>query len=154
EEEAFRALLGRHGPMVLGVCRRLLRDPHAVEDAFQATFLVLLRRAASIARPELLGNWLYGVAYRVAARARQQAGRRARRDGPLPEDLPAAPDEDPAWRELRPLLDAEIARLRERYRQPVVLCYLEGRTCEEAGRLLGCPAGTVKSRLSRARDQL
>jgi RNA polymerase sigma factor (sigma-70 family) len=154
EEEAFRALLQRHGPMVLGVCRRLLRDPHAAEDAFQATFLVLLRRAASIARPELLGNWLYGVAYRVATRARQQAGRRGLREAPLPAEVPAPPDEDPAWRDLRPLLDAEIARLQEPYRQPVVLCYVEGRTCEEAGLLLGCPAGTVKSRLSRARELL
>jgi RNA polymerase sigma factor (sigma-70 family) len=154
DEEAFRALVQRHGPMVLGVCRRLLRESHLAEDAFQATFLVLVRRAASIARPELLGNWLYGVAYRVATRARSQTVRRRLHEGPLEETVPALAEDDSTARELRPLLDAEIARLQERYRRPVVLCYLEGRTCEEAGQLLGCPAGTVKSRLSRARDLL
>jgi RNA polymerase sigma factor (sigma-70 family) len=153
DEGAFRALIARHGPMVLGVCRRLLRDPHRADDAFQATFLLLVQKAAAIARPESLGNWLYGVAYRVAARARRQDA--ALPTFPAPDDLPApTPDEGPTWLELRPLLDAEIARLRERYRRAVVLCYFEGHTCEEAARLLGCAAGTVKSRLARARDLL
>jgi len=155
---AFAALVERHGPMVLGVCRRFLRDPNDVDDAFQAVFLVLVRRAGDIRRKELLGNWLYGVACRVAVRARSLAARRpsttlSEADGDrIAADLrrPSSrePDEGGSW------LHEEVERLPRRYRAPVVACYFEGRTHEEAAALLGCPLGTVKGRLSRARDLL
>jgi RNA polymerase sigma factor (sigma-70 family) len=151
DQAAFETLFWRHGPMVLAVCRRLL-GPADAEDAFQATFLVLVRKAASIGRREAVGAWLYRVAYRVALRARSSA--RPAMDLP-PEGPPAAPDEEAAaWRDLRPLLDEAIAGLPEKYRAPVVLCYLEGRTNEEAARELGCPKGTVAVRLMRARERL
>jgi RNA polymerase sigma factor (sigma-70 family) len=153
DESAFAALVRRHGPMVLGVCRRLLPDAHEAEDAFQATFLVLVHKARSIGRPELLGPWLHGVAYRTAARARQAARGRARR-----REEAAPPGDDPAdevaWRELRQVLDEELGRLAHKYRAPLVLFYLEGKTTEEVARLLGCPKGTVLSRLARGRDRL
>src|SRR5262245_43708802 len=123
DEDAFATLMERHGPMVLGVCRRVLRDPHDADDVFQATFLVLVRKAASLRRPERLGNWLYGVAYRIALQARAGAARRRARERPV-EDMPAvAPVDAKVWDELRPLLDEEINRLPEKYRCPVVLCY-------------------------------
>ncbi|HKI35243.1 MAG TPA: sigma-70 family RNA polymerase sigma factor [Gemmataceae bacterium] len=151
DEAAFEALFWRHGPMVLAVCRRLL-PPADAEDAFQATFLVLVRKAASIGRGDAVAAWLYRVAYRVALRARATA----RPAVELPEEgPPAAPDEEAAaWRELRPLLDEAIASLPEKYRAPVVLCYLQGKTNEEAARELGCPKGTVAVRLMRARERL
>ncbi|MDR3621303.1 MAG: RNA polymerase sigma factor [Paludisphaera borealis] len=158
DEAAFEALVERHGPMVLGVCRRFLRDPNDVDDAFQAVFLVLVRRAGDIRRKDLLGNWLYGVACRVAVRARSMAGRRpattiSETDGDqiavdLRRPTSREPDESQSW------LHEEVERLPRRYRQPVVACYFEGRTHEEAATLLGCPLGTVKGRLSRARDLL
>src|SRR5262245_12953330 len=155
--EAFAALVRRHGPMVLGVCRRVLRDGHTAEDAFQATFLVLLRRARTLDRRRSLAGWLYTVAYHIALRARTDAERRRRTEaaagGPHTQG-PAEPQAEWRWRELRPVLDEELDRLPEQCRAPVVLCYLEGRTNEEAGRLLGWPVGTVKSRLARARDLL
>jgi RNA polymerase sigma factor (sigma-70 family) len=139
--------------MVLGVCRRLLRDAHEAEDAFQATFLVLVHKARSIGRPESLGLWLHGVAYRTAARARQAARRRARE-----REAAAMPDGDPAvevgWRDLRQVLDEELGRLAHKYRAALVLFYLEGKTIEEVARELGCPRGTVLSRLARGRDRL
>jgi RNA polymerase sigma factor (sigma-70 family) len=153
DQAAFAALVQRHGPMVLGVCRRVLGDAHEAEDAFQATFLVLVHKAGTIGRPELLGPWLHGVAYRTAARARQAARRRARE-----REAVAMPDGDPAvevaWRELREVLDEELGRVAHKYRVPLVLVYLEGKTTEEAARLLGCPKGTVLSRLARGRDRL
>jgi RNA polymerase sigma factor (sigma-70 family) len=153
DEAAFAALVQRHGPMVLGVCRRLLHDAHEAEDAFQATFLVLAHKARSIGRPELLGPWLHGVAYRTAARARQAARRRARE-----REAAAMPDGDPAvevaWRELCQVLDEELGRLAQKYRAPLVLFYLGGKTTEEVAQLLGCPKGTVLSRLARGRDRL
>jgi RNA polymerase sigma factor (sigma-70 family) len=154
DEAAFAVLVERHGPLVLGVCRRVLDDAHAAEDAFQATFLVLVRKAGSIARPEQLGNWLYGVAYRTAARARGAAARRRAHERRAAERTagPAAPE--PEWPDLRAVLDEELARLTQRYRAPLVLCYLEGKTTEEAARELGCPRGTVLSRLARGREQL
>ena len=153
-EAAFTALLQRHGPMVLGVCRRLLREPHDAEDAFQATFLVLVRKAGSISKPELLGNWLYGVAYRTALKARAKSARRRSVERQV-VDLPAvAPSAAGDWADVRSLLDELIRRLPAKYRVPFVLCYLEGRTNEEAARLLGCPKGTVLSRLARARERL
>jgi RNA polymerase sigma factor (sigma-70 family) len=154
DEEAFAALVRRHGPMVLGVCRRVLRHTQDAEGAFQAAFLVLARKAGAIKRPALLGNWLYGVAYRTSLKVRTETARRRSRvttaiDSPME---PAAPDSTPD--DLGPLLDEEIRRLPEKYRRPFLLCYLEGRTNEEAARLLGCPKGTVLSRLAWARQRL
>jgi RNA polymerase sigma factor (sigma-70 family) len=156
DEAAFATLLRRHGPMVLSTCRRLLRNEHDAEDAFQATFLVLVRKAGSLGQPELLGNWLYGVAYRTAVRTRAGESRRRARERPLVEqDLPAAEQvADFVWRDLWPVLDEEVHRLPDKYRVPFVLCYLEGKTNEEAARQLGCPLGTVLSRLARARERL
>src|SRR5262245_41014271 len=127
DEGAFEVLVRRHGAMVLGVCRRLLRNEPDAEDAFQATFLVLAQKAASLRQGELVGNWLYGVAYRVAVRARTYAARRRALQRPLP-DVPAAESSDEvSAQELRAVLDEELSRLPEKYRAPVVLCYLEGR---------------------------
>jgi RNA polymerase sigma factor (sigma-70 family) len=151
DEAAFAALLRRHGPMVLAVCRRILHNSHDAEDAFQATFLVLVRKARSIGRPELLGNWLYGVAYRTALAARGAAvKRRAReRDMAKPEAV-----EDAGTPELPALLDRELVRLPEKYRVPLVLCDLEGKTRKEAARHLGWPEGTLHGRLARGRLML
>jgi RNA polymerase sigma factor (sigma-70 family) len=157
DEEAFAALVARYGPMVLGVCRRLLDDSNDVDDAFQATFLVLVRRAGSIRDRDLLGNWLYGVAHRVAARARADVARRRSRlwrEGEAAMATGAGPDRGPCLDETGSLLHEEVNRLPEKYRVPVVLCYLEGRTHEEAARLLRWPVGTVKGRLARVRDLL
>jgi RNA polymerase sigma factor (sigma-70 family) len=154
DEAAFEAILRRHGPLVFGVCRRVLFNAQDAEDAFQATFLVLARKAGVVVPRSLLGNWLYGVAYRVAARARKIACRRHTREQ-SGADLTAVPDrEQVADPELAPLLHAEVARLPDKYRSPVVLCYLEGKTNEEAARQLDWPVGTVKIRLSRARELL
>ncbi len=152
DELAFAALVERFGPMVAGICRRWLADPADVDDAFQATFLVLVRRARSIRDPDLLGNWLYGVAVRVARRARTEVAGRRLREGPWQE--PAAGEGAAGERNLRSSLDEEIGRLPEKYRRPLVLCYLEGLTHEEAADRLGCPVGTVRSRMARARDRL
>jgi RNA polymerase sigma factor (sigma-70 family) len=154
DEGAFEALLWRHAAAVLGVCRRVLGDAHEAEDAAQATFLTLARKAAAIGRRQAVAAWLYSVAYRAALRAQS---RRPRTVVQSPRDLgtvPARPDEDPAWRDLRPVLDEEIGRLPAKYRAPFVLCHVEGRTNEEAARELGCPVGTVLSRLARARQRL
>jgi RNA polymerase sigma factor (sigma-70 family) len=152
EETAFALLVQRHGPMVLGVCRRVLGDHHEAEDAFQATFLVLVRRAGAIHTREALGSWLYRVAYRVAARARHE---QARRRAAAPEATPPAAAPDPAdaatWAELRQALDEELRRLPVKYRAPVVLCCLEGKTHEQAGRELRWPKSSVTARLDRAR---
>jgi RNA polymerase sigma factor (sigma-70 family) len=152
DEAAFELLVWRHGPMVLGVCRRVLRDPHAAEDAFQATFLALARKAGGIARGGAVAPWLYRVALRAALRARATAAKRAAR--PLPADLPAPDAGTRAEDDWRPILDEEINRLPERYRGPVVLCHLQGHTLAEAARQLGCPRGTVAVRLVRARQRL
>jgi RNA polymerase sigma factor (sigma-70 family) len=154
DEEAFTALVQRHGPMVMGVCRRLLGNHHDAEDAFQATFLVLARKARSVGRPELLGNWLYGVASRTALKARARAAERRRKEGRAVPPAADDPTSDVIWADLRPVLDEEVSRLPDRFRIPFVLCYLEGRTNEEAARTLGCPKGTVLSRLATARERL
>ncbi len=152
DEAAFEVLLWRHGPLVLGVCRRLLRDAGDAEDAFQATFLTLLRKAASIRRGESVAGWLYRVAYRASLKA--SAARRAS-PGSLPDDLPdGASEGDVAWRDLRPVLDEEVNGLPLRYRTAFVLCCLQGKTNAEAAAELGCPVGTVLSRLSWARRRL
>src|SRR5829696_6979379 len=156
DADAFEAILVRHGPMVLGVCRRVLDDPHDVDDAFQATFLVLIQKAGSIRDREVLGTWLYGVARRVAVRVRVNSRRRNTRERTgLPLCEPAAMSGDHGGvDELRALIDSELERLPERYRAPLVLCDLEGQTHEQAATQLRCPVGTVKSRLSRGREQL
>ena len=152
-EDAFTILLERHGPMVWGVCRRLLPDRDAAADAFQATFLVLVRRASAVRVDDSLGPWLYGVSRRVAARARATSlRRRARETGGVEAVAGPAPDPDRAER--LAILDEEIGRLPERQRAAVVLCDLEGLPHEEAARRLGCPVGTVESRLSRGRQRL
>jgi RNA polymerase sigma factor (sigma-70 family) len=153
EEAAFELLVWRHGRMVLAACRRILHDAHDAEDAFQATFLALARKAGSIGKGEAVAAWLHRVACRAALRARGD-----RRLTPADPDAFPDPGRDPteeaAWRELRPVLDQEVGLLPERYRVPVVLCYLEGRTYDEAARVLGCSRGTVGTRLARARELL
>src|SRR5262245_54780486 len=154
DEAALEALVCRHGPMVWGVCRRLLFDHHDAEDAFQATFLVLVRKAASIASRELVANWLYGVAHQTARKARATAARRRAREklmARIPE--PVAPPEA-ARNDLEICLDAELNSLPAKYRAPTVLCDLEGKTRQEAARELACPEGTVAGRLARAREML
>jgi RNA polymerase sigma factor (sigma-70 family) len=154
DEAAFAELLRRHGPMVLGVCRRVLRNVHDVDDAFQATFLVLVRKAGSLSTPEAVGNWLHGVAYRTALKARTAAVRRRQCEQDM-ADVPAPEASDAVlWSSLRPVLDEEIQRLPAHYRTAFVLCHLEGMTNDEAARCLGCPTGTILSRLSRARERL
>jgi RNA polymerase sigma factor (sigma-70 family) len=152
--DAFAALVRRHGPLVLGVCRRVLRNEADAEDAFQATFLVLARRAGSIGQPERLGNWLYGVASRVAQKARAEAARRRTRQEPV-TDMPARRDDrGPDWEDLREVLDDEVRRLPDKFCAPLVLCYLEGMTREEAAARLGRSAGAVKGLLERGRELL
>ncbi len=158
-EAAFSALVDRHGPMVFAACRHLLGgDAHAAEDAFQAVFLILARKARSIRVNDSLAPWLHGVAHRVAARAGRDRRRRRDRDGldaaagvPSGDD---GPESIAGRRETRALIHEELRRLPARYRAPIVLCYLEARTHEEAARQLGWPVGTVRGRLSRARDLL
>ncbi len=153
DEIAFEALVARHAPMVLGVCRRVLGFTSDAEDAFQATFLVLVRRARDLSPRDAIGPWLYGVAVRVAARARSQAARRRSQATPLENTLADRPGRglDP---DLLEILDTELRRLPGKYRSPLVLCYLEGRTHEEAARELQWPVGTVKGRLARGRELL
>ncbi|MBY0526915.1 MAG: sigma-70 family RNA polymerase sigma factor [Gemmataceae bacterium] len=161
EESAFATLMQRHGPLVLSVCRRLLTDANDVDDAFQATFAVLVRRAASLKREGSLGSWLYVVAQRVALKARANAARRRSRETQA-EDMAQAtepscefdPQTAAARRELRLVLDAEVSLLPEKYRAPVVLCYLEGKTNEEAARELGYPIGSMSWRLDKGRELL
>jgi RNA polymerase sigma factor (sigma-70 family) len=153
EEAAFTALVRRHGPMVLGVCRRVLGNVHDAEDAFQATFLVLARKAASVLQREAVGSFLYAVAYRTALRARACAVRRRATERQV-QDMPhpeVAPAEARDWQEL---LDEALAGLPEKYRVAVVLCDLEGRTRREAARQLRLPEGTLSSRLATARRML
>jgi RNA polymerase sigma factor (sigma-70 family) len=154
EEAALAILVRRHGPMVWGVCRRILHHSHDAEDAFQATFLVFVRKAASIASRELVGNWLYGVAYQTAMKARSMAAKRNRRERQvieMPEAESISPD---LWRDLQPLLDHELSCLPDKYRIPVVLCDLQGKSRKAAARQIGCPEGTVAGRLARARAML
>jgi RNA polymerase sigma factor (sigma-70 family) len=152
DEAAFEALVRRHGPMVLGVCRRVLRNAHDAEDAFQAAFLVLAKKAASLTQRELVGNWLYGVAYRAALQTRAARGTRERQVSEMPEPEVVEPAD--VWGDLRPVLDEELNRLPEKYRAPVVLCDLEGRTRREVARQLGVPEGTLSGRLTTARRKL
>jgi RNA polymerase sigma factor (sigma-70 family) len=154
EADAFEALVHRHGPMVWGVCRRVLRDSHDAEDAFQATFLVLARKAALVLPREKLGNWLFGVAYQTARKAKAMRDKRRIREGQRSGllEMMAVPD-DPRDT-LTEDLDRELARLPENYCIPIVLCELEGMSHAEAAEQLGWPIGTVSSRLSRGRSLL
>jgi RNA polymerase sigma factor (sigma-70 family) len=154
-ELAFAALLDRHGPMVLGVCGALLGDPNDAEDALQATFLVLARKARSLWVRDTIGPWLHAVAHRIASHALSDRARRRRheraaagRTATTTAIGPAEPDE------IGPVLHDEIGRLPESFRAPIVLCYLEGLTHDQAAHRLGWPVGTVRSRLSRGRDRL
>jgi RNA polymerase sigma factor (sigma-70 family) len=152
-ETAFRELVHRHGPMVMGVCRQILRRAQDAEDAFQATFLILVRKARSIHVRESLAPWLYSVAYRTAQRARVTASRFRQGESEQLEAIKAAP-EDLSQFDLRPLLHEELGRLPDKYRSPIVLCHLEGKSHEEAARALNWPIGTVSGRLSRGRELL
>jgi RNA polymerase sigma factor (sigma-70 family) len=150
-DEAFAALIGRHGPMVLNVCRRILHDDHAAEDVFQATFLVLADRAGTIVRRASLAGFLHGVAYRLAVRARR------RRLQALPADVcdkAPGPVHELAWKEVLGILDHELGQLSDRYRAPLVLCHLEGRTQDEAARQLGWSLNTLRRRLAQGRRLL
>ena len=150
-ELAFEALVARHGPMVRGVCRRLLVNPHDADDAFQATFLVLVRKARQLRDPDRLGPWLYGVAKRVATKARARSARH--RPEPL-VDVCYREESGAEWLDVMPILDAELGRLPAKHRDVLILCLLNGASAEEAASQLGCPVGTVKSRLARARESL
>ena len=147
DDAAFATLVERHGPTVLGVCQRILRDHHSADDAFQATFLVLARRAATVRNSASVGAWLHGVAVRIASKLKAQL-LRLPRTGTIPE-LPMAGD-DLSWREVRCILDEEVARLPERLRQPILLCYFEGRTRDEAAVLIGCKITTLRGWLEDA----
>jgi RNA polymerase sigma factor (sigma-70 family) len=154
DEAAFEVLIARHGPMVLGLCQRLLRQEQDAEDAFQATFLTLARKAGSIRKSEEVASWLYKVAYRIACRARSRRPVLTNQSVAVAH-LPA-PKTEPAvlWEDLRAVLDQEITSLPERDRRVIVLCYIEGKTIAEAAGLLGCPKGTLAARLARARERL
>ena len=153
-QEAFRILVDRHGPMVLSLCRSLIRDPHEAEDAFQATFLVLVRKAESIRKRETIGPWLYGVTCRVARRARNRSNRRRKREVPVIGEIPipADPAAEPLGTELA--VQEEIARLPESLRAPMVLCCLQGLSYDLAARRLGVSEPTLRGRLHRARKRL
>jgi RNA polymerase sigma factor (sigma-70 family) len=151
---AVETLVRRHGPMVWGVCRRVLHNHHDAEDAFQATFLVLVRRAASVRPRALVGNWLYGVAHQTALKARQAAAKhraRQRQVANMPEPAAKEPDASRDW---QAVLDQELSRLPDMYRVAIVLCDLEGKTRREAARQLGVPDGTLAARVARARTML
>jgi RNA polymerase sigma factor (sigma-70 family) len=158
--DAFRALVERHGPMVLKICRRVLEQEADAEDAYQATFVKLARQGASIRNRTILALWLNEVAYRTATKSRINTIRRRSLESQSVKMCPSqfvVPDnqhEDAAWNELRPVLHDEVRRLPAKYRIPVILSYLEGRTNEDVAALLHWPVGTVKGRLSRARALL
>ena len=153
DEGAFAEIVRRHGPMVLAVCRRVLADAPEADDAFQAVFLVLARRAGAVGRPDRLGGWLHGVAVRCARRARSAAAGRRAKEHPM-SDVAAPAAADPLWADARPVLDEEIGRLPEKLRAALVLCELEGLGRAEAADRLGVPEGTLSSRLARAKEAL
>lgn len=154
-ESAFETLVKRHGPMVLGVCRHVLRRDQDAEDAFQATFLVLARKAGTIHNREILGCWLHEVAYRTAIRARERRARSTpRMEIQEVAESHSGPENAASRNELRLLLRAEVDGLPGKYRSLVLHTYMEGKSNEQVAGLLGCPVGTVKGRLSRARDLL
>jgi RNA polymerase sigma factor (sigma-70 family) len=151
---AFAALMERHGPMVLAVCQRALNDEQLAEDVLQATFLILARNAAAIRNRQSLGSWLHGVALRLARKAKADAARAGRGDTRPDHEPPPCPAVEASWREVRQILDEELQRLPENYRLPLVLCYLEGRTRDEAAAELGWTLSRLKGLLERARERL
>jgi len=158
EDTAFSTLVERHGPLVFGVCRRILNDANDAEDAFQSTFLVLVRKGATLRDPERLASWLYGVAYRTARKVRAKAALRTKSERQAGE-MPSKSDGDKSnrdmtYEELQAVLDEEISKLPEKYVLPLVLCYLEGKTNAQAAAQLGWPEGSISRRLSRARELL
>jgi RNA polymerase sigma factor (sigma-70 family) len=154
EPAALEALVRRHGVMVWGVCQRILRSHHDAEDAFQATFLVLLRKATTIVPREMVGNWLYGVAHQTALKARATRAKRRTREKQVTQMPEPAVTDQQLWNDLQPVLDEELSRLPDKYRAVLVLCELEGKTGREVAAQLGLPPGTVASRLARARSML
>jgi RNA polymerase sigma factor (sigma-70 family) len=154
DEAAFEALLRRHGPMVLDVCRGVLGNEADAEDAFQATFLVLARKAESVRKAASLGSWLHGVAYRTALRARADAARRQKHEARAPGRCTTTDPDELTWREVRQAVHEELARLPARHRAALVLCYLEGKTQDEAAAQLGLAKGTLKGHLERGRALL
>ncbi len=154
DEVAFRALVGRHGAMVFDLCRNLLGNEADAEDAFQATFLILARKGKTIRKQASVGSWLYGVAYRTACRARANFAKRQRLEPVTPDAALVSPADDLSWREVRGVLHEEITRVSDSLRAPLVLCYLEGKTQEQAAFQLGVSKETVKNRLERARALL
>src|SRR5262245_4211721 len=154
DETAFEGLVRRHGPLIFGVCRRVIGNHHDAEDAFQTTFLVLARKASSVKPRERLANWLHGVALRTAMKAKAMTAKRRRREKQVTEmPEPEATQQD-QWRDLQPLLDQELDGLPENYRLPILLCDLEGKTIKDAAQQLGWPQGTVAGRLARGRKLL
>ncbi len=154
DEAAFAALLDRHGSMVFRVCRRILHDEHLAEDAFQATFLVLARKASSICKQHSVASWLHGVALRVARKANAEAIHLKKPDTRNKAGPAADPQTEVSWREMQEILDDELEQLPDRYRLPLVLCYLEGRTRDEAAVQLGWTESKLKGLLERGRDRL
>ncbi len=153
-EDAFAALVHRHGPMVLGVCRRMLPGSHDAEDAFQATFLILARRAAAIGRRERLANWLYGVAVRTAKESRRRAARQQARERRAMDRNKVESERAGDWDDVIPILDEELSRLPDRYRAALVACELEGKSRHDAAQQLGLPEGTLSTHLARGRKLL
>jgi RNA polymerase sigma factor (sigma-70 family) len=154
DDAAFAAIVARHGRMVLGVCRRVASDPHDAEDAFQATFLVLAVKAAKVRPPEMLGAWLYGVAYRTAQKARCNTARRRETERRAAAMNANQTTTDQRWDDLRPVLDEELNRLPARYRSAIVACDLEGKPRHDAADELRVNPGTLSSRLARGRELL
>jgi RNA polymerase sigma factor (sigma-70 family) len=152
--DAFAALLRRHGPMVMGVCRRVLLNQHDAEDAFQATFLIFARKASSVNAQDSIGGWLYRVAVRTALGARARNARRRDKEQPVNDVPHPAVEPEEGRQELLALLDEELDRLPDKYRVPVVLCELEGKSRREVAQALGVPEGTLSWRLAQARKRL
>ena len=153
DEAAFHTLLHRYGPMVLDVCRGVLGNEADAEDTFQATFLILARKAASVRNAASLGSWLHGVAYRTALKARARSATRQKNEARVPTLQVSDPD-DLVWREVRQIIDEELQAQPAHYRDPLVLCYLEGRTQQEVARQLGWGLGVLRGRLHRGRERL
>jgi RNA polymerase sigma factor (sigma-70 family) len=154
DEAAFAALVERHGAMVLAACRRALRDEHDAEDVCQATFLVLARSAGTVRQRSSLASWLHGVALRLARKLKRSDARRRARDARTPPPEPTEPDAEVSWREVQTVLDEELARLPEKFREPLLLCYLEGRSRDEVATRLGVPSTTLRGRLEQGRERL
>jgi RNA polymerase sigma factor (sigma-70 family) len=154
DEAAFEAIVRRHGPMVFGVCRRVVGNHHDAEDAFQATFLVLARKASCVRPRERVASWLYGVALRTAMKAKAMTAKRRGREKQVTEMPQSEAAQQGQWRDLQPLLDQELNGLPENYRLPILLCDLSGKTIKEAAQQLGWPQGTLAGRLARGRKLL